>query len=46
VLQGFWYRYLVDAKVYEVKRHMAETGVDVVSAIAEVLDIDLDMTAV
>lgn len=39
VLQGFWYRYLVDAKVVEVERYMAKHGCDVVEAIAEVLDI-------
>ncbi|HMN13903.1 MAG TPA: glycosyltransferase family 2 protein [Bellilinea sp.] len=32
-LQGFWYRYLVDAKVAEVKRRMAETGEGPVAAI-------------
>jgi len=41
VLQGFWYRYLVDAKVAEVKRHMAMTGSDVMPAIAQVLGIDV-----
>lgn len=44
VLQGFWYRYLVDAKVAEVKRHMAKTGLSVVPAIAEVLGIDVGAT--
>lgn len=38
-LQGFWYRYLVDAKIVEVKRYMAKNKVDVVAAIAKVLDI-------
>ncbi len=38
-LQGFWYRYLVDAKVAEVKRHMRITGADVRSAIFDVLGI-------
>lgn len=38
-LQGFWYRYLVDAKLAEVKRHMKTTGRDVRSAIADILDI-------
>lgn len=41
VLQGFWYRYLVDAKLLEVKSHMARNGSDVVSAIKEVLGIDV-----
>lgn len=40
-LQGFWYRYLVDAKVAEVNRHMASTGCDVVEAIERVLEIRL-----
>jgi glycosyltransferase involved in cell wall biosynthesis len=38
-LQGFWYRYLVDAKVSEVKRHMKEKRVGVVAAIDYVLNI-------
>ncbi len=41
VLQGFWYRYLVDQKVAEVKRHMAQTGDDARSAIKDVLGIDV-----
>lgn len=41
VLQGFWYRYLVDAKVKEVERHMRAHGSDVVTAIGAVLDIRL-----
>ena len=41
VLQGFWYRYLVDAKVAEVKRDMAASGRDVVAAIGQVLEIEL-----
>ena len=38
-LQGFWYRYLVDAKVVEVKRHMQVTGCDAATAIERVLEI-------
>ena len=38
-LQGFWYRYLVDAKVAEVRRFMRERKVDVRTAIQEVLGI-------
>lgn len=41
-LQGFWYRYLVDTKVAEVKRHMRETEVGVVEAIQHVLNIKLN----
>jgi glycosyltransferase involved in cell wall biosynthesis len=41
VLQGFWYRYLVDQKVAEVKRHMAKTGDDIREAIGAVLGIEI-----
>jgi glycosyltransferase involved in cell wall biosynthesis len=41
VLQGFWYRYLVDCKVLEVKKHMKARGSDPVTAIREVLGIDV-----
>jgi glycosyltransferase involved in cell wall biosynthesis len=46
VLQGFWYRYLVDAKLAEVERHMVARNVGVVAAIREVLEIDLEARAV
>ncbi|MDB4303296.1 glycosyltransferase family 2 protein [Desulfosarcina sp.] len=38
-LQGFWYRYLVDAKVVEVERYMKDKDLDVATAIADVLEI-------
>lgn len=38
-LQGFWYRYLANAKVAEVQRFMREKDVDVVTAIEKVLGI-------
>ena len=38
-LQGFWYRYLVDAKVAEVKRYMLAQDCDITTAIERVLDI-------
>ncbi|QXP84015.1 glycosyltransferase family 2 protein [Methylococcus sp. Mc7] len=41
VLQGFWYRYLVDAKVSEVERCMARRGCSVVEAIEAVLGMRL-----
>lgn len=41
VLQGFWYRYLVDVKLQEVQKHIARTGVDPVTAIRQKLEIDL-----
>jgi glycosyltransferase involved in cell wall biosynthesis len=41
VLQGFWYRYLVDAKLAEVRRHMTQTGDSPVAAIAAVLGVNV-----
>ncbi|SFS01644.1 glycosyltransferase family 2 protein [Yoonia litorea] len=41
VLQGFWYRYLVDTKMAEVVRYMKETGAPRRRAIREVLGIDI-----
>ncbi|MCF6354596.1 MAG: glycosyltransferase family 2 protein [Candidatus Polarisedimenticolaceae bacterium] len=38
-LQGFWYRYLVDAKLAEVKRYMRTHCCDVTTAIEQVLKI-------
>jgi len=40
-LQGFWYRYLVDIKVEEVKRSMNKNKISIQKAIKEVLDIRL-----
>jgi len=42
VLQGFWYRYLVDAKVDEVERYMRIQNVGPAIAIDRVLGIKLD----
>lgn len=42
VLQGFWYRYLVDMKLYETKTYMREQNVDAVTAIRDVLSIDVE----
>ena len=39
-LQGFWYRFLVDCKVFEVKRHMRKHQCDATTAVREVLNID------
>lgn len=41
VLQGFWYRYLVDMKLHEVKAYMRRTDADVVAAIRDVLGINV-----
>lgn len=41
VLQGFWYRYLVDQKAAEVKRHMKRTGVDAPAAIRAILGFEV-----
>ncbi len=40
-LQGFWYRYLVDVKVSEVKRYMRDHDCDAVTAIKRVLEIQV-----
>lgn len=40
-LQGFWYRYLVDLKVFETKKYMSEHEVSVEEAILRVLDFDV-----
>jgi hypothetical protein len=41
ILQGFWYRYLVDAKLHEVRLYMQRKNVDPVCAIRDVLGIDM-----
>lgn len=41
VLQGFWYRFLVDAKLAETRAYMARHRVDAPAAIRVVLDIDV-----
>lgn len=41
VLQGFWYRYLVDMKLHEVKSYLKNNSVDVETAIKDVLGVDL-----
>jgi glycosyltransferase involved in cell wall biosynthesis len=41
-LQGFWYRYLVDAKLFEVEQHMQRHGSDAPEAIKAVLGIDVN----
>ncbi len=40
VLQGFWYRYLVDMKLHETKEYMRQHDVDVKTAMREVLGIN------
>lgn len=41
VLQGFWYRYLVDAKLHEVRSFMETQNVDIAAAIEEILGINV-----
>lgn len=41
VLQGFWYRFLVDVKVYEVKQYMVIHEATLHDAIREVLRLDV-----
>ncbi|WP_035515766.1 glycosyltransferase family 2 protein [Pseudohaliea rubra] len=45
VLQGFWYRYLVDAKLHEVRLYMQRNDVDAGRAIRDVLGIDVESSA-
>ncbi len=35
ILQGFWYRFLVDAKVYEIQRKSAKDNIDIKDVIEE-----------
>jgi glycosyltransferase involved in cell wall biosynthesis len=41
VLQGFWYRYLVDMKAYEVRAYMRRNKVGASQAILDILGIDV-----
>ncbi|TVP72915.1 MAG: glycosyltransferase family 2 protein [Rhodobacteraceae bacterium] len=41
VLQGLWYRFLVDAKLAETRRYMQQTGCDAPTAIREILGINI-----
>ena len=43
VLQGFWYRYLVDMKLHEVRIYMQLYDVNVIEAIRDVLGITIDV---
>lgn len=45
MLQGFWYRYLVDIKLYETKAYMRRHNVSVDVAIRDVLGIEIDPEA-
>jgi glycosyltransferase involved in cell wall biosynthesis len=38
-LQGFWYRFLVDSKIYEVERYIALNRCDIVQGIEKILGI-------
>lgn len=40
-LQGCWYRFLVDAKLYEARKHMKNTDKGLSATCSEILDIDL-----
>jgi glycosyltransferase involved in cell wall biosynthesis len=42
ILQGFWYRYLVDLKLNEVKEFIKDNDVDTKTAILKVLGIKVD----
>ncbi len=45
VLQGFWYRYLVDMKLHETKTYMRKHNASVEVAIRDVLGIELEPTS-
>lgn len=45
VLQGFWYRYLVDMKLHEVKIYMTTNNVNAETAIQDVLGINVNHTS-
>jgi len=40
-LQGFWYRFLVDAKIYEIEKKCLSDGVEIKIAIKELYDITI-----
>lgn len=41
LLQGFWYRFLVDAKLMEIQKEMRTKGYDARTAIKQVFDIEI-----
>lgn len=41
-LQGFWYRYLVDVKIFEVEQHMKKTALPIETAILDILGITVN----
>jgi glycosyltransferase involved in cell wall biosynthesis len=45
-LQGFWYRFLVDAKLHEVRICMRNNSIGVIDAIDYVLGIQVDQAAI
>ncbi len=45
LLQGFWYRYLVDVKIAEVERYMAAHRCNPIEAIEQILEIKLQSTS-
>ena len=42
VLQGFWYRFLVDAKIFEIERKMKLEGLDVKTVLAKYYGIRVE----
>lgn len=42
ILQGFWYRYLVDMKLHEVQLYMQHNNTDARTAIRDILGIDVN----
>ncbi|MDB4045896.1 glycosyltransferase family 2 protein [Amylibacter sp.] len=42
VLQGFWYRYIIDLRIYEVEKYSRDHGCEICESIEHVLGIKLD----
>jgi len=41
VLQGFWYRYIVDIKILEIERYVKKNGVDIKIAIKKICNVEV-----
>ena len=41
VLQGFWYRFLVDAKVYEIERKSKRSGLSILEVLKNEYNLEL-----
>ena len=41
VLQGFWYRFLIDAKVYEIVRKSKRSGLSILEVLKKEYNLEL-----